>query len=212
MGCQRTGTDRASPQAASTPNAPPDRKIQLTDQAIEKSPADAKLYSARAGLWSQKGDFDKAIKDCDEAIRLSPKDPSFLTSRGLVWRTKGITDKDRGKCEEKALSDYTEALRLDPKFAPALNNRAWILATSRVDKRRNAKQAIEDATKACELTEWKNAGFIDTLSAAHAEAGDFEQAIKWQNKALEDPTYAREEKEKAKQKLGYYGQKRPYRE
>jgi tetratricopeptide (TPR) repeat protein len=216
MGCQRSDADKASPQAASTPNAPPkpdpDRQMQLFDQAIEQKPADANAYFNRAGLWMDKGNFDKALADCDQAIRLTPNNPGFLTSRGAIWHTKGIKEKDRAKCEEKALADYAEALRLNPKFALALNNRAWILATSKIDSNRDGKKAIDDATKACELTNWKNAGFVDTLSAAYAEVGDFEQATKWQKKALEDSTYARQEEQNAKEKLTLYSQKKPFRE
>ena len=51
------------------------------------------------------------------------------------------------------------------------------------------------------LTRWKNPGYLDTLSVASAEVGDFEQAIRWQRKALEDPAYVKEEGGNAKQKL-----------
>jgi hypothetical protein len=66
--------------------------------------------------------------------------------------------------------------------------------------------------KACELTGWKNAGYLDTLSVAHAEVGDFEQAIRWQRKALEDPVYQKEEGESAREKLALYSKKQPFRE
>jgi serine/threonine-protein kinase len=50
---------------------------------------------------------------------------------------------------------------------------------------RNGRRALECATRACELTEWQTPGFLDTLAAAHAEAGSFAEAAKWAERAAE---------------------------
>jgi WD40 repeat protein/serine/threonine protein kinase/tetratricopeptide (TPR) repeat protein len=99
-------------------------------------------------------------------------------------------------------------------IAFSLNNLAWLQATSPVADLRNGTQAIEYATKACELTKWKNANYVDTLAAAYCEAGDFKSAVKWQKEALNLLT----EKEPAgrqadfEARLKLYQSGKPYRE
>ena len=117
------------------------------------------------------------MADYDQAIVLDPKYTAAHANRGCLWHGKG----DYGP----ALADYNHALRLDPKLCPAYNNRAWLHATCPLEKYRDAAKAIDDATKACELSAWKVCWTLGTLAAAYALAGEFDQAVQWQLKAIE---------------------------
>ena len=93
----------------------------------------------------------------------------------------------------------------------AYNSCAWIWATCPESKYRDGKKAVESATKACELTKWKDAFTVGTLAAAHAEAGDFVSAVKWQIKANE--LYAdAQDMRKGQDRLKLYQERKPYRE
>jgi len=71
-----------------------------------------------------------------------------------------------------------------PWHAGMLNQLARFQATcSQADFRDGAK-AVENATKACELSHWDNSDYIGTPAVAYAEAGQFEQAVKWQQEAI----------------------------
>ena len=87
---------------------------------------------------------------------------------------------------------------------------AWVLATSPVDKLRDGKRAVELAKQAVELTGGKQAEFHDTLAAAYAEAGQFDEAVRSQERALEDARYAAVEGGGARQRLELYRSKKPY--
>ncbi len=75
----------------------------------------------------------------------------------------------------------------------------------------DGKRAVESATKACELSNGKDPNSIDTLAAACAEAGDFDQAVKRQSQAIDLLTDAKE-KEDFVTRLKLYREKKPYRE
>jgi len=70
-----------------------------------------------------------------------------------------------------------------PKSLTVCNTLAWLLATCPEDSVRDGKIAVETAKQACELAYWKDAGVIDTLAAAYAEAGEFDSAVAKQQEA-----------------------------
>ena len=160
-------------------------------------------YCERGLAWQDKQEYDKAIADFNEVIRLDAEYDRAYYNRGLAWQSKQEYDK--------AIADFNEAIRLDPRQAYSYHNRAWIWATCPDAKYRDGKRAVESATKACELSEWKDPDDMDTLAAACAEAGDFDAAVQWQSKAIE---LQGDEKRKAdyRARLTLYREKKPYRE
>jgi serine/threonine-protein kinase len=60
------------------------------------------------------------------------------------------------------------------------------------------------------LTEWKQSGYFDTLAAAYAEAGEFDEAVRWQTKAMEEVPES--EKADFHVRLELYKAGKPYRD
>jgi tetratricopeptide (TPR) repeat protein len=112
---------------------------------------------------------------------------------------------------DMARFDYDEAIRVNPNCAPAYNGLARIRATCPDEIWRDGKRAVEFATRACELTAWKETSSLDMLAAAHAETGEFDKAVRWQEKANMQYTDA-DERRKGEERLKLYKEKKPYRQ
>jgi tetratricopeptide (TPR) repeat protein len=187
-----------------------EKAIEDFTEAIRLDPkyADGYFQRGRAYLARKTGDAkentDKAIADFGEAIKVNPNLAGAYSMRGYVCH-------EIKKEYERAVKDYQEAIRIDAGSQNARNNLAWLMATCPDAKFRDGAKAVEQATRACELSEWKSPYFIDTLAAANAEAGKFDDAVKWQKKVLELPGFSPAEKEEAQQRLKLYEDKKPYR-
>jgi tetratricopeptide (TPR) repeat protein len=178
-----------------------DLAIKDFSEAIRLGPEEVMPLCGRAIAWIRKGEYDKAIADYSSAIRLDPRDGSLLEGRATALHFKGDY--------HKALAGFNEAIRLDRANHVAHNNLAWLLATCPEEELRDGQRAVQLATIACELTNWKSGAHLGTLAGAYAEQGDFEKAVNWQTKAIQH--MESEDRERAEEKLALYKSGKPFR-
>ena len=165
---------------------------------------DPAAYFDRGYLHLLKSDWDKAITDCNNVIRLCPTNAATYDIRGYAHLKKNDF--------AKAISDFKIATQFNPNDTNALNNIAWIRGTCSLDSVRNGKEAVEAATKVCELTGWKEWVYIGTLAAGLAEAGDFNQAVKYQKQLLQMEGVREKDLVVLQERLELYQHKKPYHE
>jgi Flp pilus assembly protein TadD len=85
---------------------------------------------------------------------------------------------------DEAASQFRQLLRLKPDWLPALQALAWLKATCEDARFRDGDEAVRLALRAAALTEGRDAGALDDLAAAYAEAGRFDDAAATARNAL----------------------------
>ncbi len=154
----------------------PQKAIEHYQKALETEPGHAHAHGNLASALAGLGRSDEARAHFAEALRLDS---------GL-WKAHNGLGKllaSAGQSEE-ATAHYREALRLSPDFAEAHNNLAWLLATASDPGVRDPGEALRLAERAVELTEGKEANYLDTLAAAQAAAGRFGDAAATAERAV----------------------------
>ncbi|MCA9266014.1 MAG: tetratricopeptide repeat protein, partial [Planctomycetales bacterium] len=213
-----------------------DDALQDVQRALQLRPGLPQAVLMRSLLNIARQDFDAAIDDLKDLLRANPDNLALKLQLAGIYvaneehqhaidlyadvlktdeqnltalRGQGDALLGVGKHAE-AIKNYELAMKVEATDQGVLNNLAWVLATSPVDDLRDGKRAIELATKACEVTEYKQAHIISTLAAAYAEAGDFEAAKRWSQKAVEmgeGPV-----KQHLMDELSHYEEGKPFRE
>lgn len=174
----------------------------LTDsaEAIRINPNFAEAYNARGQTYQMRGDFEEAEADFTKAAELFPTFADAIANRGF---TRVLMQNYEG-----AIEDYYQALRLMPDSPTLLNDAAWLLATCPQVEFCNGDHAVQLATRACEITEFKEFDLLDTLATAYARQQNWQEAIRWEQQAVSlAPAEAKAELE---ERLRLFQQTRPF--
>lgn len=170
-----------------------DRAFALSNRGLARM--------AQGNIIGARSDFDSATAEYTNAMQQNSSFATPYCGRGEAWQLLGDY--------AQAIADYNQAIEFSPDLAVGWNARAWLAATCLDAQFRNGKQAVVDATKACEVTTWHDPQYLSTLAAACAETGDFASAQKWQDKAIglaSEPL-----KSKLRARLELYKARKPYR-
>ncbi len=132
-------------------------------------------YRGVAGLRMTQNKEPEAISALEELLKLAPNDAAAHAelAQRLLHQKK----------VEAAVDHFRRALRLSPDVTAGsenlmwANNLAWILSTSQDAKLRGGEEAVTWARKVCAADGRKNPATLDTLAAALAESGQFDEAV-----------------------------------
>jgi tetratricopeptide (TPR) repeat protein len=189
----------------------PDQAIEQYVACLRSDPRQASAHARLGRLLGQQGRAQEAVAHLLEAIRLVPEEPGPYMDLGCVQMQTGHWQQARASFENalrrapqsaelhyylglalqqqgalaEAISAYRRASALDSNLAFAANNLAWILATAADATLRQPDEAVTLAQRALELSGGQDPAYLDTLAAAYAAAGRFDDAVQTVAQALE---------------------------
>lgn len=169
----------------------------------------ANAWFNRAEALFHRGNFDYAERDYDLVLRLNSEDIEALTGRGHARLAQEKFDEaiadfsavvERASENKDALlnrgdaylaagkialaqADFDRSLKLGESVA-GLQRMAWLMATSAEPQFRDPAKSVELARRAIEAGQ-ESVMLLDTLAAAEAANGNFEQAKATQAKVIQ---------------------------
>jgi tetratricopeptide (TPR) repeat protein/membrane protease YdiL (CAAX protease family) len=138
------------------------------DQAVALSQKDTELYSYRAYIDEERGQYDNAISDLGQAIKYSKrKNEDLYYRRGYDYQEKADYDH--------AIEDYSEAAKLDPSDVRIFRQRAEALTHKK-----------RPDLAASDLAQIKASSKEDFVARAtiHEDAGEYRLALDDYNRAV----------------------------
>ena len=149
-------------------------------KVLELEPSDAMSHYRLGNVLLKLNQREAACDEYARALAIEPKISEAHYQLAVQLSLRGDV--------HGALNHYHEALRQNPNWTVALNNAAWLLATAQDPTARSGKDAVMLAERAVMLTKTNDPDPLDTLSAALAETGRFDDAVKTADQALQIAT------------------------
>jgi tetratricopeptide (TPR) repeat protein len=137
---------------------------------------DAQYYNSRAHCRFLRQAYETAVSDYRRAVQLEKKSPEYHADLGDACQFLGMWDE--------AAQAYRDAVASDKGFLRAYQNAAWLMATCPDERLRNSELALAAAKRAFELSPERTAEAVETLAAATAAVGRFDEATRLQEEAI----------------------------
>jgi tetratricopeptide (TPR) repeat protein len=153
-----------------------DEAVEEYRKAIQLKPDYAEARGNLANVLAAQGKFDEAVKAYQQTLELVPQSAQAHFRYGQALQAQGNFGA--------AMTEYKRALELKPQNWPVSINLAWVLATCPEASLRNGQKAVELAQQAERLGGSESPQILDTLAAAYAEAGRFDEAVETAKRAL----------------------------
>ena len=170
-------------------------------KVLRRTPSFVPAWLGLGKTFEAQGRPGAALDPYEEAARLAPTNATARIALGVALQ-------GQGRCGD-AVPHYRAAIAARPNAVESHNNLAWVLATCPDASARDGQAALAHAERAVALG-GGNPAILDSLSAAYAELGNYDQATKWQRQAVERaPAALRSE---LRSRLALYEAKRPYRD
>ncbi len=154
-----------------------DESIPHYEKAFELGSTDAHLYINYGLALVNIGNIDKAIAQWNKALKVEPKLPEAHRNIGKALSQQGRMDE--------AVRHWLKSLELKPDQPNLLNDIAWIMSTHSNNDLYDSNKAVQLALRACQLTQYRNALFLNTLASAYAANEQLEQAVETARQAIE---------------------------
>jgi tetratricopeptide (TPR) repeat protein len=160
---------------------------ELARQALQEYAAANQIGVDLPAFWSgygqllvEQGKFPEAEACLRRAVN---KDPSLAAAFSALARA----EFRQGKYAD-AIGHYESVLALVHDDPATLDSLARLYVAATNTDFFSPKMAVQLATRACDATSLQNAHYMDTLARSYAAAGDFLEAISWEDKAAHRAT------------------------
>jgi tetratricopeptide (TPR) repeat protein len=142
--------------------------------ALDESSAPAQLNLGV--VLASAGKFDEGIARLERALALDPANTQISGNLGEAYAAQGQF--------VPAVKYFLLALETRPDDLFLLNRAGWLLATAHDPQARDGPRAVDLATRATRLTNGQDVVSLDTLAAAYAEVGRFQDAATTTSEAI----------------------------
>ena len=150
---------------------------ELLRPAVSTFPQRPELHFNLALACRRLGWEAEAVNHYREVVSLAPDLIAAHMALGELLYGRGEVSA--------AVTHWERALELDPDAALVLNSLAWVFATSSETRGAEVFRAVSMAARACDLTAAADPSYLDTLAAALARAGRFDEAVDTAGRAAE---------------------------